>query len=281
MNEEDLNQALHDVIVRSSPPPSMDPARALEQARRVRKRRRATWAGLAVVPLVVGVTAGPALVANLTGDRSVGQMVAGGPGTPSASPSTSAPPPVSTVAPTTAPKTRKTGDPWPEGQVDRTASAGPRADRAVALLNDLTSAVPPGFTSPDLKYPSGDPMRWPQSQYASNDGEPDYWEYSASMPVQKDNRVGKLLAMSTTPTGKPATAPCTLAKTFWGGVLSGMKTVALAPRRSAENATPWAWFPAEAVITPLARFSRGWAVMKLSAPRILNEPVRCRFSHLK
>lgn len=217
MNEEDLNEALHDVIVRSSPPPSMDPARALEQARRVRKRRRATWAGLAVVPLVVGVTAGPALVANLTGDRSVGQMVAGGPGTPSTSPSTSAPPPVSTVAPTTAPKTRKTGDPWPEGQVDRTASAGPRADRAVALLNDLTSALPPGFTSPDLKYPSGDPMRWPQSQYASNDGEPDYWEYSASMPVQKDNRVGKLLAMSTTPTGKPATAPCTLAKTFWGG----------------------------------------------------------------
>ncbi|TDO49008.1 hypothetical protein EV651_122133 [Kribbella sp. VKM Ac-2571] len=218
MNEEDLNEALHDVIVRSSPPPSMDPAHALEQARRVRKRRRATWAALAVVPLVVGVTAGPALVANFNGHRSVGQMVAGGPGTPSASPpSASAPPPVSTVAPTTAPKTRKTGDPWPEGQVDRTASTGPRADRAVKLMNDLTSSLPPGFTSPDLKYPGGDPMRWPQTQYASSDGEPDYWEYSASIPVQKDNRVGKLLVMSTTPNGKPATDPCTLAKKFWGG----------------------------------------------------------------
>ncbi len=217
MNEEDLNEALHDVMVRSSAPPSMDPAHALEQARRARKRRRATWAGLAVVPVVVGVAAGPALVANLTGDRSVGQMVAGGPGTPSTWPSASTPPPVSTLAPTTAPKTRKTGDPWPEGQVDRTASVGPRADRAVTLMNELTSALPAGFTSPDLKYPSGDPMRWPQSQYASNDGEPDYWEYSASIPVQKDKRVGKLLAMSTTPNGKPATDPCTLAKGFWGG----------------------------------------------------------------
>ncbi|WP_410790647.1 hypothetical protein [Kribbella sp. C-35] len=218
MNEEDLNEALHDVIVRSSPPPSMDPARALEQARRARKRRRAAWGVAAVVPLVVGIGAGPALVANLTGDRSVGQMVAGGPGaTPSTSPSASTPPPVTTVAPSTAPKTRKTGDPWPEGQVDRTATAGPRADRAVTLMNDLTSALPPGFTSPNLKYPEGGPMRWPQSQYASNDGEPDYWEYMASIPVQKDNRVGKLLVQSTTPDGKPATDPCQLAKKFWGG----------------------------------------------------------------
>jgi hypothetical protein len=218
MNEEDLNEALHDVIVRSSPPPSMEPARALEQARRVRKRRRATWAGIAVVPLVVGVTAGPALVANLTGNRSAGQMVAGGTGTTqpvSTAPTASAPP--ASKPPAVAPKTRKSGDPWPEGQVDRTATAGPRATRAVTLLNDLTSAVPAGFSSPDLKYPSGDPMRWPQSQYASNDGERDYWEYSASIPVQKDGRVGKLLVLSTTPDGKAATTPCKLAQKFWGG----------------------------------------------------------------
>ncbi|MGW6195818.1 hypothetical protein ACWF0M_06690 [Kribbella sp. NPDC055110] len=221
MNEEDLNEALHDVIVRSSPPPSMDPARALEQARRVRKRRTAVWAGVAVVPLVVGVTAGPALVANLAGNRSAGQMVAGGTGTtqpfatppPATSRATSTRPPVSTVAPTT----RKSGDPWPEGQVDRTASAGPRAARAVTLMNDLSSVVPAGFSSPDLKYPDGSPMRWPQSQYASSDGERDYWEYKASIPVQKDNQVGKLLVQSTTPDGKPATDPCKLAQKFWGG----------------------------------------------------------------
>jgi hypothetical protein len=216
MNEEDLNEALHDVIARSSPPPSMDPAHALEQARRARKRRRAAWAGVAVGALVVGAVAGPALVTNFTGDRSVGQMVAGGPGTPSAWPSESTQP-ISTVAPTTAPKTRKTGDPWPEGQVDRTATTGPRADRAVTLMHDLTSALPPGFTSPDLKYPGGGSMRRPQSQYASNEGEPDYWEYMASIPVQKADRVGQLLVQSTTPDGKSATDPCTLAKQFWGG----------------------------------------------------------------
>jgi hypothetical protein len=210
MNEEDLNEALHDVIVRSSPPSSMDPARALDQARRARKRRRVAWAGVAVVTLVVGVGAGPALVANYTGNRSAGQMVASGTSTTQP---VSTPRPVSTVAPTT----RKTGDPWPEGQVDRTATAGPRAARAVTLMHDLSSSVPPGFSTPDLKYPDGRPMRWPQSQYASNDGEQDYWEYMAAIPVQKDDRVGRLLVQSTTPDGKPAMDPCKLAQKFWGG----------------------------------------------------------------
>ncbi|WP_328525659.1 hypothetical protein [Kribbella sp. NBC_00359] len=210
MNEEDLNEALHDVMVRSSPPPSMDPARALELGRRARRRRRVAWAGVAVVPLVVAVGAGPALVANYTGDRSAGQMVAGGTGSP---PPVSTPRPVSTVVPTT----RKTGDPWPEGQVDRTASAGPRAARSVTLMNELSSSVPPGFSMPNLKYPDGRSMRWPQSQYASNDGEQDYWEYKASIPVQKGDRVGQLLVQSTTPDGKPAMDPCKLAQKFWGG----------------------------------------------------------------
>jgi len=211
MNEEDLNQALHDVIVRSSPPPSMDPSRALDQARRARRRRRAAWAGVAVVPLVVGVGAGPALVANHTGNRSAGQMVAGGTGTTQA---VSSPQPGSTVTPTTALTTRKTGDPWPEGQPDRTATAGPRAARAVTLLHDLTSSLPPGFSTPNLKRPDGRPMKSPQAQYASNDGEQDYWEYRAFIPVQKDDRVGILLVQSTTPDGKPAVNPCKLAQRF-------------------------------------------------------------------
>jgi hypothetical protein len=116
-----------------------------------------------------------------------------------------------------APTTRKSGDPWPDSQVDRTATAGPRADRAVTLMNDLSSAVPPEFSTPDLKYPDGRPMRWPQSQYASSDGEQDYWEYMAVIPVQKGNRVGQLLVQSTTPDGKRVTDPCKLAKQFWGG----------------------------------------------------------------
>ncbi|MFG1626731.1 hypothetical protein [Kribbella sp. NPDC049227] len=210
MNEDDLNEALHDVIVRSSPPPSMDPARALDQARRARKRRRAAWAGVAVVPLVVGVGAGPALVSSYTGNRSAGQMVAGGTSTTQPLPT---PKPVSTMTPTT----RKTGDPWPEGQADRTATAGPRAARSVTLMHDLSSSVPPGFSTPNLKYPDGRPMRSSQTQYASDDGEQDYWEYKADIPVQKDDRVGQLLVQSTTPDGKPATDPCKLARQFRSG----------------------------------------------------------------
>lgn len=199
MNEEDLNQAFHDVLVRSRPPSSMDPARALERARRVRRQRQATWAGAAAVTLVIGAGVVPALVANYGGNRSAGDMVSGA---------------SSTAAPTT---TRKTGDPWPDGQTDRTATAGPRADRAVTLLDDLVSSVPSGFTAPDMTYPDGRAMRWPQAQYASADGERDYWEYTAAIPVQKDTRVGELRVQSTTPDGKAAAAPCTLAKRFWGG----------------------------------------------------------------
>ncbi|MEV6413740.1 hypothetical protein [Kribbella sp. NPDC051718] len=212
MNEEDLKEAFHDVLVRSSPPSSMDPAVALHQGRRVRKRRRVAWVGAAAVTLTVGAVAGPTLIANLGDNGSTGPMVAGG-GTPSQAVPT--PKSGSTVVPS-APTTRKTGDPWPEGQTDRTASAGPRAVRVGALMADLSSSVPAGFSTPNLRYPDGRSARWPQAQYASADGEQDYWEYMATIPVQKDNRVGRLLVMSTTPDGKPATSPCKLALTFWG-----------------------------------------------------------------
>ncbi|MEV4262923.1 hypothetical protein [Kribbella sp. NPDC049584] len=220
MNEEDLNEAFHDVIVRSRPPSPMDPARALDHARRARKRRRVTVAGAGVAALVVAAGAGPVLVANYTGNRSEGPMVAGDVGTTQPVPTptqTSEPSATPTVVGTVAPKTRKSNDPWPEGQVDRTATVGPRADRAVSLMNNLSSSAPAGFSTPNLKFPDGRSMRWPQAQYASSDGEPDYWEYMATIPVQKGDRVGKLLVESTTPDGKPATDPCTLARKFWGG----------------------------------------------------------------
>ncbi|TDD58590.1 hypothetical protein E1263_18425 [Kribbella antibiotica] len=248
MNEEDLNEAMRDEMVRSSPPPSMDPAGALDQARRVRKRRRATWAGLAVVPLVAGVVAAPTAIAHFTDSRSVGQVVAGSPSTtpssaPSSAPKSVAPPAaISTVVPST----RKTNDPWPEGQTDRTAKAGPRAARSVTLMEDLSSSVPAGFTAPNLKYPDGRAMRSPQSQYASNDGEPDYWEYQASIPVQKDNRVGQLFVQSTTPDSKRATAPCKLAQSFWGGTGSCTvldvdgKKVAVVTTKGRDSFDQWA-----------------------------------------
>lgn len=245
MNEEDLNEAFRDVMVRSTPPPSMDPAHALDRARRTRKRRRVRWAAVAAVPLVVGVGAAPTVIANYSGHRSAGQMVAGDTGTtqPTTRPTTR---PVSTVTPV-APKTRKSKDPWPEGQVDRTATAGPRATRAVTLMQDLRSAVPTGFGTPDLKYPDGRRMSYPQSQYASNDGEQDYWEYMATIPVQKDDRVGQLLVQSTTPDGKPATTPCKVAQKFWGGTgtcavvdVGGKKVGVLTTKGSDARYDQWA-----------------------------------------
>ena len=57
-----------------------------------------------------------------------------------------------------------------------------------------------------------------------------------------------------------------------------MKTSAEAPRRRAASATAWAWFPALAAQTPAASSPGESAAMAFDAPRILNEPVRCRHS---
>src|SRR5690242_10049676 len=57
-----------------------------------------------------------------------------------------------------------------------------------------------------------------------------------------------------------------------------MKIVARTPASRAAQATAWPWLPALAATTPALRsFSESVAIL-LTAPRILNEPVRCRFS---
>jgi hypothetical protein len=57
-----------------------------------------------------------------------------------------------------------------------------------------------------------------------------------------------------------------------------MNTVAGWPVREAASATPCAWFPADAATTGTPG---GRREMVLYAPRILNEPVRWRFSALR
>ena len=59
-----------------------------------------------------------------------------------------------------------------------------------------------------------------------------------------------------------------------------MNTVDLLPSRDAASATPCAWLPALAATTPRARSAGDRLAMRTYAPRILNDPVRCRFSHL-
>ena len=67
------------------------------------------------------------------------------------------------------------------------------------------------------------------------------------------------------------------ASTLAIGAPSGMNTKHGTPRARAAYATAWAWLPALPVITPAAHSSPSIDTF-VSAPRILNEPVLCRFS---
>src|SRR3954449_6448382 len=57
-----------------------------------------------------------------------------------------------------------------------------------------------------------------------------------------------------------------------------MKIVALTPASRAAQATACPWLPALAATTPARRSASESVAILLTAPRILNEPVRCRFS---
>ena len=52
------------------------------------------------------------------------------------------------------------------------------------------------------------------------------------------------------------------------------------PSSRAATATPWAWLPALAATTPRLRSASSSDESRVKAPRSLNEPARCRFSHL-
>ncbi|MGW4210022.1 hypothetical protein ACWEIJ_18680 [Lentzea sp. NPDC004789] len=196
MNEQDLKRAFEDVVVASSPPPSMDPGRALDVARRARSRRRSSIVGALVAVLVVGVGLGSAFALNPKAAKDY--MTGAGPSSSSSWPGQ-----------------------WPDGQTDRTAGNGPQADRANKLLEELKGVVPAGYDAPRLKYQdprySGGDMQRAQGQVASDRGEtPEVWEYTAETPVRKDGKVGWLLVESSTPNPRLPAEPCELARTFWG-----------------------------------------------------------------
>ncbi|MEU0882614.1 hypothetical protein ABZ345_28745 [Lentzea sp. NPDC005914] len=196
MNEQDLKRAFETVVVASSPPPSMDPGRALDAARKARSKRRSSIVGALVAVLVVGVGLGSAFALNPK--AATEYMTGAGPSSSSSWP----------------------GE-WPDGQTDRTAKNGPQADRATKLLEELKGVVPAGYDAPQLKYQdptySGGDMQRTQGQVRSNKGEvPEVWEYMAETPVRKDGKVGWLLVQSSTPNSQLPTEPCALAKSFWG-----------------------------------------------------------------
>ncbi len=59
-----------------------------------------------------------------------------------------------------------------------------------------------------------------------------------------------------------------------------MKSTAREPRERAPRETAWAWLPALAATTPTSSSASVRAAIRLRAPRILNDPARCRFSAL-
>ncbi|MBB5805017.1 cell wall assembly regulator SMI1 [Saccharothrix ecbatanensis] len=197
MNEHELKSALQDVMVASSPPPPMDAGAALDRGRRADRRRKATWA-VAVAGLgVVAIAVGAVLVPNLAGGDGV--QVAGGQSSvpASAPPMTSVPPSVTATLsppPTSEDAKASTERPWPNGQGDRTSTNGPRADKSVAVLNDLGSSLPNGVEAVDkaavgrLDY---GPLRRTQSQFADYTADGlEIWEYLAYTPVVRGGTEG-------------------------------------------------------------------------------------------
>src|SRR5579872_6566376 len=71
------------------------------------------------------------------------------------------------------------------------------------------------------------------------------------------------------------------AATLVAGAVSGATMVARMPIRLAQNATPCAILPADAVSTPRSNCSRGVRAITLAAPRILNDPMGCKFSSFR
>src|SRR5712692_6110165 len=72
-----------------------------------------------------------------------------------------------------------------------------------------------------------------------------------------------------------------MALAFTAGALFGMTIQAGTPRHAAAQATAAPWLPLDCVTIP---FDASFSVREriaFEAPRILNEPVSCRFSHLK
>ena len=101
--------------------------------------------------------------------------------------------------------------------------------------------------------------------------------WSAATSIARSWASSKVCPCSSTSAPNPR-----VRSTFTVGVSSGMTITARSPRRCAWWASPWAWLPAEAAITPLT----GWPVANrrtslFSAPRSLKEAVNCRFSNFR
>ncbi len=218
MNEHEFRQALHDTMTVAAPPPPMNEAPVLDLAKRANRRRQATWASAGSAAAVMAVVAGAMVLAPSGDDRGaeVGAPPNGaGPG--DASTKADAPPISGTeTSPASGTKTQ-----WPNGQTDRTATAGAEFDQGATLLDELTAAAPSGFETPDdleytgPDYEPGTPLRSHQAQYADTIGGTEVWEYLAFVPVSADGGLGTVFAEVHTAANGIAGEGCELSRTLW------------------------------------------------------------------
>jgi hypothetical protein len=186
MNEHEVRDALRDAMVASSPPPPMDTGRAVEAGQKAHRRRQTTRAGIVAGLAVVGIAVGATYLPSALN----GGAVEAGSGPNGAVPaSANEQVPSGSVPSEPSASVRKTGMQWPDGQSDRTASSGPRADKSTDLLPALEGALPAGFTGQG----SQDVTARNQSifvDYAAKDLQ--VWEYSATTPVRRTDGSGNV-----------------------------------------------------------------------------------------
>ena len=159
-----------------------------------------------------------------------------------------------------------------------TTSISGRAD-LTAIAMPLARPPPPtgttilarSGTSSSSSRPS---VPWPATTSGSSNG------CTKAMPASCARARAAATHSST-----PAPPRCTIApsaphpSTFDSGASTGMNTSHGTPRALAAWASAQAWLPALPPVTPRAHPSPSAASL-FRAPRILNEPVRCRFSAL-
>ncbi|MFD9741232.1 hypothetical protein [Umezawaea sp. NPDC059074] len=208
MNEHEVRDALRGAMVASSPPPPMDTGLAVAAGQKAYRRRQTTRAGVVAGLAVVGIAVGATYLPSALGG---GSTEAG------AGPNGVVPPLQSSAGvPAQAGAGDKTGTSWPDGQTDRTATSGPRADKSVDLASKLAAALPSGFAARD----ADDAKVRTQSQfvdYAANNAQ--VWEYQATTPVLKtdgNGHVGTLYVQVTTVGNTVTGEACEAAAHSWG-----------------------------------------------------------------
>jgi hypothetical protein len=166
---------------------------------------------------VVGIAVGATFVPTLTGGGGSQQVAAPVVSAPSAVPLT--------TMPTVPPSDTQNGEKpkWPNGQTDRTATNGPRADKSVTVLNDLDASLPTGFKTGEFTATDPNfwgPTRFTQSQFRDYyNGSSEIWEYMATSPVVRTDgstNAGRIYAQITTKGNDFPTDPCGLTSRSWG-----------------------------------------------------------------